>query len=592
MIKLPTSLHQFCWYFIKKQPIGFFILFITPTSMILEANIIPYSLKLIIDVIINHNGNKSTIIYEMIPALWIGGLAWSGFIIITTLNKLLEAYVIPIFEADIRITVLEYLTYHSYDYFANHLAGNLANKIADLPKSIESIRMILCWNVICCFSVVFVAVIMMTAINQVFSLILVLWVIAHLTVTVYSSRFVNSASQKNAEDKSILSGAIVDMISNIFSVKLFARRAYELTYIGKKQTKERESNACLIITTNIFQLVIDILVTLMLSCMLYFLITSWQQEIITTGDFVLIFNMVFAVMYQMLYLGHALTTLFREVGTAQQALSLITHHPDIIDTIDAKPIKINKGEIIFDNVTFRYTTGQNIFKNKNVIIKSCQKVGLVGFSGSGKSTFVNLILRFFELESGAIKIDGQDISSVTQNSLRENISMIPQDTSLFHRTLRENIGYGQIYASNEEIIQASKKAHCHDFIFRLPNGYDSMVGERGIKLSSGQRQRIAIARAILKDAPILILDEATSALDSVTETYIQKGLHALMKGRTTIVIAHRLSTLSEMDRILVFDKGCIVEDGTHEELLKLNGHYKFMWEMQAGGFLPQIQKPY
>jgi len=326
--------------------------------------------------------------------------------------------------------------------------------------------------------------------------------------------------------------------------------------------------------------------------MLYFLITSWQQEIITTGDFVLIFNMVFAVMYQMLYLGHALTTLFREVGTAQQALSLITHHPDIIDTIDAKPIKINKGEIIFDNVTFRYTTGQNIFKNKNVIIKSCQKVGLVGFSGSGKSTFVNLILRFFELESGAIKIDGQDISSVTQNSLRENISMIPQDTSLFHRTLRENIGYGQIYASNEEIIQASKKAHCHDFIFRLPNGYDSMVGERGIKLSSGQRQRIAIARAILKDAPILILDEATSALDSVTETYIQKGLHALMKGRTTIVIAHRLSTLSEMDRILVFDKGCIVEDGTHEELLKLNGHYKFMWEMQAGGFLPQIQKPY
>lgn len=560
--------------------------------MILEANIIPYSLKLIIDVIINHNGNKSTIIYEMIPALWIGGLAWSGFIIITTLNKLLEAYVIPIFEADIRITVLEYLTYHSYDYFANHLAGNLANKIADLPKSIESIRMILCWNVICCFSVVFVAVIMMTAINQVFSLILVLWVIAHLTVTVYSSRFVNSASQKNAEDKSILSGAIVDMISNIFSVKLFARRAYELTYIGKKQTKERESNACLIITTNIFQLVIDILVTLMLSCMLYFLITSWQQEIITTGDFVLIFNMVFAVMYQMLYLGHALTTLFREVGTAQQALSLITHHPDIIDTIDAKPIKINKGEIIFDNVTFRYTTGQNIFKNKNVIIKSCQKVGLVGFSGSGKSTFVNLILRFFELESGAIKIDGQDISSVTQNSLRENISMIPQDTSLFHRTLRENIGYGQIYASNEEIIQASKKAHCHDFIFRLPNGYDSMVGERGIKLSSGQRQRIAIARAILKDAPILILDEATSALDSVTETYIQKGLHALMKGRTTIVIAHRLSTLSEMDRILVFDKGCIVEDGTHEELLKLNGHYKFMWEMQAGGFLPQIQKPY
>ena len=237
-------------------------------------------------------------------------------------------------------------------------------------------------------------------------------------------------------------------------------------------------------------------------------------------------------------------------------------------------------------MTFHYDEGAHLFNNKNVIIQSGQKVGLVGLSGSGKSTFVNLILLLFDVESGKIVIDGQNIRKVTQESLRENIAMIPQDVSLFHRTLMENIRYGRTDATDEEVIDASKKAHCHEFISQLKEGYESLVGERGIKLSGGQRQRIAIARALLKNAPILILDEATSALDSLTEKLIQDSLHALMQGRTTIVIAHRLSTLSEMDRILVFDKGQIVEDGSHDDLLKAKGHYSRMWAMQAGGFLP------
>ena len=213
-------------------------------------------------------------------------------------------------------------------------------------------------------------------------------------------------------------------------------------------------------------------------------------------------------------------------------------------------------------------------------------MGLVGFSGSGKSTFVNLILRLFDIESGQILIDGQDIQEITQESLREHIGLIPQDISLFHRTLLENISYGAPKASKAEVIEASKKAHCHEFITQLQDGYQSLVGERGIKLSGGQRQRIAIARALLKNAPILILDEATSALDSVTESYIQEALHLLMQGKTTLVIAHRLSTLSAMDRILVFNKGRIIEDGTHIQLLRQNGHYTRMWQMQAGGFMP------
>jgi ATP-binding cassette subfamily B protein len=225
----------------------------------------------------------------------------------------------------------------------------------------------------------------------------------------------------------------------------------------------------------------------------------------------------------------------------------------------------------------------------NVTIQSGSKTGLVGFSGSGKSTFVNLILRFFDVSSGKILIDWQDIKQVTQDSLRQSIALIPQDTSLFHRSLMENIRYGRLEATDEEVFEVSKQAHCDEFIRQLPEGYQTLVGERGIKLSGGQRQRIAIARAMLKKAPILILDEATSALDSVTEKYIQESLHELMTGCTTIVIAHRLSTLAEMDRILVFSKGSIVEEGTHQQLLALNGHYAKMWKMQAGGFLPDSE---
>jgi len=291
-------------------------------------------------------------------------------------------------------------------------------------------------------------------------------------------------------------------------------------------------------------------------------------------------------MSQMRNLSYSLADLFREVGVATEALTVIARPYQVTDDTDAKALKVTEGQIVFTDVTFDYNTNNTIFNNKNVIIKAGQKVGLVGFSGSGKSTFVNLILRFFDIKSGLITIDDQDITKVTQDSLHENITVIPPDVSLFHRTIIENIRYGRIDATDEEVIEASKKAYCHDFITQLPDQYNSLVGERGINLSSGQRQRIAIARAILKNAPMLILDEATSALDSVTEYYIQKGLDSFMKGRTTVVIAHRLSTLSKMDRILVFDNGSIIEDGTHEELISSKGHYELMWKMQLSGFLP------
>ena len=278
------------------------------------------------------------------------------------------------------------------------------------------------------------------------------------------------------------------------------------------------------------------------------------------------------------------------VGKCKQSLiNLIMPH-ELKDEQEAANLVVTKGQIVFSGVKFHYHGTQTLFQNKSVAIDAGQKVGLVGYSGSGKSTFVNLILRLYEVADGQILIDDQNIRQITQDSLRANITMIPQEPSLFHRRLMENIRYSRIEASDEEVIEAAKKAHAHEFISKLSQGYESLVGERGIKLSGGQRQRIAIARAILKNAPILILDEATSQLDSVTESNIQDSLWDLMQAKTTIVIAHRLSTLLHMDRILVFDNGHIVEDGTHSQLLHHQGLFKTLWDAQVGGFLPNKKK--
>lgn len=401
----------------------------------------------------------------------------------------------------------------------------------------------------------------------------------------------NEASKQNAKDRNVLGGKIVDTISNIVSLKLFSRKDYELKYIDRYQQIEKSSNKKLIHSLNALRLFFEIPIMLMMMFTFYFLIVNWQDKQISTGDFIFIVNIMFNIINSLWHLGNALADLAKEIGVARQSLALINAPFDLQDKKDATNLVTQNGEIEFHNVTFNYQHNSNLFENKNIKIKAGEKVGLVGFSGSGKTTFVNLILRFFNVQSGKITIDGQAISDVTQDSLRENITVIPQDTGLFHRTLFENIKYGNVEASDEEIYKAAKDAHCEEFIEQLPEKYESLVGERGVKLSGGQKQRISIARAMLKKTPILILDEATSALDSVTEKYIQSSLRKLMKNRTTIVIAHRLSTLSEMDRILVFSQGEIIEDGTHDELIRKDSHYKKLWQMQANGFLPEKEQP-
>lgn len=317
-----------------------------------------------------------------------------------------------------------------------------------------------------------------------------------------------------------------------------------------------------------------------------FSILYWSKGMISTGEVVQVLNTTYNVGMVLWVAGNMMPQFFKSVGIAEQALTLMNDPIDINDAEGARPLEVKKGEIAFDKVHFQYGD-KKLFEDKSLLIKGGEKLGLVGYSGAGKTSFINLILRFFPVSQGRITIDGQDIAYVTFDSLRHQLALIPQDPLLFHRTLEENIRYGNLEAPKERVIQAAKLAHCHEFIEKTPHGYDSLVGERGTRLSGGERQRIAIARAMLTDSRILILDEATSALDSVTEKYIQEGLEHLMEGRTTIVIAHRLSTLAKMDRILVFDNGVVVEEGSHHELLTKDGHYAHMWKMQAGGFMPQ-----
>ena len=300
-----------------------------------------------------------------------------------------------------------------------------------------------------------------------------------------------------------------------------------------------------------------------------------------------LFTLVLILSTNARHLTWSLQAFMEYVGQIRDGIHTIMREHEIADESDAKPLEMRKGEINFDKVSFGYSGqgGKSVIENLNLNVPSGQKLGLVGSSGAGKSTLVSLLLRFYETDTGNITIDGQDLSRITQDSLRENISVIPQDTSLFHRSLADNIRYGCLDATDEDIIDAAKKAHAHDFIKDLPKGYETMVGERGLKLSGGQRQRIAIARAILKNAPILILDEATSALDSESEQLIQDSLFELMKGKTVIAIAHRLSTIAKLDRLIVMEQGRIVEDGNHEALLKSKGHYAKLWDMQSGGFL-------
>ncbi|MBP9691799.1 MAG: ABC transporter ATP-binding protein [Alphaproteobacteria bacterium] len=492
----------------------------------------------------------------------------------------------PVIKNQIISDVLRFVLGSSHQFFHDNFSGRISSQINTLADNIERILYPIFANFIRGFSLLMVAFISMYYVNPMFFYILALWFLIFALCSITLSKRLVPLSDIHADAESIISGQINDSITNVSNVRIFARRLFEVLRLEKYlllTKKTFQAKELYLIKLNFVQ---GMLIAIMLGFMVYFLIHLYGNHLITVGDFALILGLGTEVGHITWYTMQEIDEFNEAVGKCKQSLNSLIVPQEIQDKKDAATLRVTKGQITFSKVKFHYKGTDPLFQNKSVTIEAGKKVGLVGYSGGGKSTFVNLILRLYDVTEGQILIDGQDIRDVTQESLYHTIAMIPQDPTLFHRTLMENIRYGRSEATDEEVYEAAKRAHAHEFIKVLPQGYECLVGERGVKLSGGQRQRIAIARAILKNAPILILDEATSQLDSVTERLIQDSLWELMQDKTTIVIAHRLSTLLHMDRILVFDNGKIVEDGTHQELLVRGGIYKTLWETQVDGFLP------
>lgn len=582
---IPTTPFAFIFYFVKKQKVAFLLFVLTAMAWAVNDSFFPYFLKLLVNKITDFHGTPHEIFSLVSGLLLVIGLFWVFMELLLRTQGILQIYTYPHFRSSIRESVLEHVKTQSYRYFAEHFAGNMSKKISDLPTSSQAITEMVCFNFVTVITGIIVVLILMWNISWVFAGILLLWLCLHLGTTFLLLGKTNALWGKQADKLSVLNGKIVDILTNMSTVRLFARNHYEKNYVKSYQQEEIKAFQKALWVTEITRISLGISGLFLIFSMVSVLLYGYAKGWVSLGDFTQVGMQTFWLLGWVWFISYQLFVFTREMGTIRDALTLIKAQAEITDIPEAKALKVNHGEIVFNNVVFEYRKGRPVFDRLNITIKPGEKVGLVGFSGSGKTTFVNLILRYFDIKSGEILIDGQNIATVKQESLRENISMIPQEPILFHRTLRENIGYGNINAREEDIIEASKNAHCHEFVEQLEEGYDALVGERGIKLSGGQRQRIAIARALLENAPILILDEATASLDSVTEKLIHKGLDNLMQNKTTLVIAHRLSTLNSMDRILVFQDGKIVEEGTQEELLKQNGHFAHLWKMQSHGIL-------
>jgi len=410
------------------------------------------------------------------------------------------------------------------------------------------------------------------------------WVVLFVAFQIYTARLKQPLRVLRTEADSKLVGVLSDDISNHNTIALFSGGKHERYLFSDVVERWRAATMHSWSTDEKIWALQDVLIVGMNIGILWGTLVLWQEGLFTIGDFVLVQSYLLGLFNQLTSINRNMRRCYDAIADASEMIDIIKLPHDIADLPRAPKLTVSKGEVAFDDVEFSYPNGQPALAHFNVTVAGGEKLAFVGPSGAGKTTITKLLLRFYDVTGGAIKIDGQNISSVTQDSLRDAIAFVPQEPILFHRTLMENIRYGRRAASNEEVFAAAHSAHCDEFIKSLPEGYDTLVGERGVKLSGGERQRVAIARAILKDAPILVLDEATSSLDSESEALIQDALQTLMKGKTVMVIAHRLSTIMKIDRIVVIEGGGIAAQGSHKELLEQGGLYKKLWSIQAGGF--------
>lgn len=480
---------------------------------------------------------------------------------------------------------------HSHGFFANTFTGSLVQKVNRLWRSFERFWDAIQYGFFPLSIRIVGTIILMWTVHRGLAFALLVWSVCFILFNVLFSIYKFRYDAIRAALDSKVTGVLADGITNSTNIKLFTAVDREEERFSSVTEKRRKAMLFSWNLGNVNYSIQSVLILILEFFLFYIALRSWKDGAMTVGTFILIQTYYFELLIRLWDMGRKIREIYESIADSKEMVEIFKMPCLVTDERGAKRLNVKKGEIRFEDVVFCYPNGKTVIDHLSTAIRPGERVAFVGPSGAGKTTMINLLLRFYNLQSGTIRIDGKDIATVTQGSLRAGVGFVPQEPILFHRSLLENIRYGRPDASDAEVIAASKAAHCDEFIARLTNGYETLVGERGIKLSGGERQRIAIARAIVKNAPILVLDEATSSLDSHSEQLIQDALERLMKGRTTIAIAHRLSTIRAMDRIIVLDKGGIVEEGSHDDLLKKKKSlYAHLWKLQSGGFLPGGQK--
>ena len=524
-------------------------------------------------------------------------LFWVGLVILLVMPALILVYsllthqtLLGNYPMSIRWQMHRYLLKQSLSFYQDDFAGRVATKVMQTALAVRETVMKTA-DVFVYVMVYFTSMLFILAQADLWLMLpMLLWLFAYIGIQLYFVPKLKKVAAEQADSRSLMTGRIVDSYTNISTVKLFSHSKRETEYAkegmdGFLDTVHRQMR----LVTG-FDVCVQLANYILLFSIAGISIYLWMQSAITIGAIAIAISLALRINGMSMWIMWEVGALFENMGTVVDGIKTMSKPIAIQDKTDAKPIVVDQGGIEFDNVSFHYGENKGVISNLNLNIKPGEKVGLVGRSGAGKSTLVNLLLRFHDVEGGQIRIDGQTISEVTQDSLRSKIGMVTQDTSLLHRSIRENIMYGRPDATEDDLLSATKQAHANEFVETLTDpfgnvGYDAQVGERGVKLSGGQRQRIAISRVLLKNAPILILDEATSALDSEVEAAIQESLNELMEGKTVIAIAHRLSTIAAMDRLIVLDQGQVLEEGTHQELIEQKGVYAQLWAHQTGGFI-------
>ncbi len=498
--------------------------------------------------------------------------------------------VIPDFTHLIRWQTHRYVLRQSLAFFQNDFAGRIASRILQTGPSLRETMVQITEAVWYVFIYTAGALVLFFQNDPVLVLPLLVWLVGYVAGISYFVPRLRKRSVAVSNARTMLTGRIVDSYTNIMTVKLFAHTQREDEYArdALDEFSARHHGIMRVITS--YESTMTALNGTLIVGTCGLALWLWSRGAITLGAVALATALVIRINGLAGWVMWVMASIFENIGTVQEGMETVSKPISVRDTPGADALKVTRGEVRFEGVTFHYGRDSGLMEDLRLTIRPGEKVGLVGRSGAGKSTLANLLLRFYDLEGGRILIDGQDIARVTQDSLRSQIGVVTQDAALFHRSVADNIRYGRPDATEAEVIAAAKRAHAHEFIQGLEDlkgrkGYAAYVGERGVKLSGGQRQRVAIARVLLKNAPLLILDEATSALDSEVEAAIQEQLYNLMQGKTVIAIAHRLSTIAAMDRLIIMDQGRIVEDGTHEALLKRGGIYAQLWNRQSGGFL-------